>query len=204
MKSIGTDGMKEAFLLFLKDQLTLSEKEKQAILEIPLFRTFPKGTILFHQGDFTKEYYFVIQGGIRTYLLVDGNDITTAFYTENEALIPLSTAIKEPSQCYAVCFEDSIVVVSSEDVEQEVFRHIPEFESVCRKFSEKLLARNLHSSVMSRTLTPEQRYLQLVKERPGLIQRIPQYHLASYLGIRPESLSRIRKRLAQKKISRRS
>ena len=46
------------------------------------------------------------------------------------------------------------------------------------------------------TDSPEQRYLKLMKSRPGLLQRIPQYHLASYIGVKPESLSRIRKRIA--------
>lgn len=55
---------------------------------------------------------------------------------------------------------------------------------------------NLSSSFI--TLNPEQRYLQLLEKRPDLINRVPQYHLASYLGIKPETLSRIRKRIYHK------
>lgn len=198
MKKIDTKSNQENFLRFLTSHLTISEKEQQILLALPIFKSFPKGTTLFQEGDFTKEYYLVIKGGIRTYLLVDGDDITTDFYTENDSLIPPSTATKRPSNCYATCFEDSIIVVSTEDVEKKVFHQIPAFASLCRKFSEKLFAKKQQAHEDYRTFTPEQRYLQLIEDRPGLIQRIPQYHLASYLGVRPESLSRIRKRLTQK------
>lgn len=186
----------EAFLQFLMNHLTLSVRERQTMLELVTFKTLPRGTFLFNKGDLTREYYLVIRGGIRTYLLVDGDDITTGFYTETDSLIPESTTLNEPSKYDAACFEDSTVVVSTETVEREVFQHIPRIETLCRKFSEMLLAKKARSLDEYRTLKPEQRYLQLVRERPELIQRVPQYHLASYLGVRPESLSRIRRRLA--------
>ena len=198
MTNIETKRSEEIFLQFLTSHLTLSAKEQQSLLALPIFKTFPKGTTLFKEGDFTKEYYLVIKGGIRTYLLVDGDEITTEFYTETDSLIPASTASNRPSNSYATCFEDSMVVVSTKDVEKKVVKDIPAFASLCRKFSENILAEKQQAHDDYRTLTPEQRYLQLIEERPGLIQRIPQYHLASYLGVRPESLSRIRKRLTQK------
>lgn len=198
MKRTYTDSIKETFLQFLMKYLTLSKKKKQFISTLPMFKTFPKGSLLFKKGEFTKASYLVIKGGIRTYLMVEGNDITTEFYTETQAFIPSSTIVKTPSNCYATCFEDSILVVCTEDIEEKVFQYIPELTFICRKFSERLLAKMQLSLDMYRSLTPEQRYLHLINERPELIQRVPQYHLASYLGIRPESLSRIRKRLVQK------
>ena len=198
MKRTRTENMKETFLQILMKHLTLSEKKKQFILKLPMFTTFPKGSLLFKKGDLTKANYLVIKGGIRTYLIVDGDDITTAFYTETEAFIPSSTIVKTPSNCYATCFEDSILVVCTEDIEKKVFQYIPELAFICRKFSEKLLAKVQQSLERYKVLTPEQRYLHLIKEKPELIQRVPQYHLASYLGIRPESLSRIRKRMVKK------
>ena len=198
MKSDCSGSGEEAFLQFLKNHLTLSECEKQTIMSLLVFKTVPKGAMLFNKGALTREYYLVMKGGIRTYLLVDGEEITTEFYTETDALIPTSTAVKQPSNCYATCFEDSIVVVSTEELEQELFRQIPEIESICRRFSVVLFAKKANSLDDYKTLSPEQRYLQLIRERPGLTQRVPQYQLASYLGIRPESLSRIRRRLTQK------
>lgn len=198
MKRDCSESDEEAFLQFLMRHLTISEREKQIMLELVRFKTFAKGAMLFNEGELTHEYYLVIRGGIRTYFLVDGDDITTGFYTETDSLIPESTTVHEPSACYAVCFEESTVAISTKDVERQVFQHIPEFAPLCRKFSEMLLAKKTRSLDAYRTLKPAQRYLQLVRERPELIQRVPQYQLASYLGIRPESLSRIRRRLSQR------
>jgi CRP-like cAMP-binding protein len=198
MNSTRRDSVKETFLRFLMKHLTLSEKKKKFILTLPMFKTFPKGSLLFKKGDLTEANYLVIKGGIRTYLIVEGDDITTAFYTETQAFLPSSTIVKTPSTCYATCFEDSVLVVCTEDVEKKVFQYVPELAFICRKFSEKLLAKIQQSLDMYKSLTPEQRYLHLISERPELLQRVPQYQLASYLGIRPESLSRIRKRLVKK------
>lgn len=189
---------REEFVSLLAENLLLSESEKTLITELFTFKTYPKGTILFQEGDKTTESYLVIKGCIRSYLFVDGQDITTEFYTELDSYAPPSTINQCTSNCFAACLEETVSVVSTPEQENELFLHHPSLESLCRKFTEKLMARQQLSFQQFRMLTPEQRYLNLLKTRPGLIQRVPQYHLASYLGIRPESLSRIRKRLASK------
>lgn len=78
-----------------------------------------------------------------------------------------------------------------------MFEKFPRFENLCLIFSEELLVKNQASFAEYRNSTPEQRYLNLLKTRPDLVQRVPLYQLASYLGIKPESLSRIRKRLIE-------
>jgi CRP-like cAMP-binding protein len=80
-----------------------------------------------------------------------------------------------------------------------MFREFPQFESVCRIMSEVMLAHAQESFVNYRLASPEERYLYILQKRPELIQRVPQYQLASYLGIQPESLSRLKKRLVMKR-----
>lgn len=82
---------------------------------------------------------------------------------------------------------------------EEVFKKFPKFETICRIVSEKLIVKSQIDFADFKTSSPEQRYLNLMKERPDLIQRVPQYQLASYLGIKPESLSRLRARIVSKK-----
>lgn len=188
----------ELFLTYLTEHLSLSKRAREFLLTLPIFKIYSKGTMLFEEGDLTEEYYLVMSGCVRTYLIVDGDEITTGFYTEKDALIPVSTAIRAPSSSYAVCYEDSMIVVSSKKIEDLIFSHFPMFQSFCRRFSESLLAKKQKSTEEHRTLNPEARYLKIIQQRPDLIQRIPQYHIASYLGLRPESLSRIRKRIALK------
>jgi len=74
------------------------------------------------------------------------------------------------------------------------------FEKLCLIISEQLLENNLASFADFKNSTPEQRYVNLLKKRPGLLQRVPQHQIASFLGMKPQSLSRIRKRVTQKGI----
>lgn len=95
--------------------------------------------------------------------------------------------------------EDSILTVSNADMELEINSKFPKFEIMCRILSEELLAKQRIDFDEFKTSSPEQRYLNLLQKRPDLIQRVPQYQLASYLGIKPQSLSRLRARIHEKK-----
>ena len=81
----------------------------------------------------------------------------------------------------------------------EINSKFPKFEIMCRILSEELLAKQQINSDEFKTSSPEQRYLNLLQNRPDLIQRVPQHQLASYLGIKPQSLSRLRARILEKK-----
>ena len=113
-----------------------------------------------------------------------------------ESLSPLCSINKKPSEYYVSCVEDCILVVSNPGMEEVIFAKFPRFETLCRLLSEELLASRQATFDDFKTSSPEQRYLNLLQTRPDLLQRVPQHQLASYLGIKPQSLSRIRKRLA--------
>jgi len=183
---------------FVARYMPLTEPEKQVIIDLGLFKRYEKGTVLLREGDFSTEYYFVVRGCLRAYYMIDGEEKTTAFYTELENLAPVSTVNKTPSQQYVVCVEDSLLLVSTPDTEQLVFERFPRFETLCRLLSENLLAQNQASFDQFKNSSPEQRYLHLLDTRPDLLQRVPLHQLASYLGIKAESLSRIRRRVQQK------
>jgi CRP-like cAMP-binding protein len=187
--------MHSALFEFIEQYMVLTPEEKQAIAELQVFRTYKKGTVLLEEGKYSPETYFVLKGMIRVYYLIEGEERTTAFYTEMEGLTPVCTVTKAPSEYYIACVEDCILTVSNDEMEQELFEKFPRFESLCRVLSERLLAKNRAQFDHFKTASPEQRYLQLVEERPELIQRAPLNQLASFLGITPESLSRIRKRI---------
>ena len=106
---------------------------------------------------------------------------------------------KAPSHYFISCVEDSILLVSNSDIEIEVNSKFPKFEVMCRMLSEELLAKKQIDFDEFKTSSPEQRYLNLLQKRPDLLQRVPQHQLASYLGIKPQSLSRLRARILEKK-----
>lgn len=184
---------------FLSKYVSLTDEEKNAILSLDLFRSVKKGTILLKEGQKSKDSYFVLKGCIRTYYVVDGEEKTTAFYTEMEALTPPCVINKTPSDYYVSCIEDSILLVSNTDMEAEVNSKFPKFDILCKMLSEELLAKERMDFDGFKTSSPEQRYLNLLQKRPDLIQRVPQHQLASYLGIKPQSLSRLRARIVEKK-----
>ena len=190
--------MQDLLFDFISKYISLTEDEKQAIFSEDLFLTVKKGTILLSEGQKSNESYFVLKGCIRTYYLIDGEEKTTAFYTEMEALTPPSVINKTPCEYYISCVEDSILTVSNEDLGAEINIKFPKFEIMCRKLSEELLAKQQINFDEFKTSSPEQRYLNLLNKRPDLIQRVPQHQLASYLGIKPQSLSRLRSRILEK------
>jgi len=184
---------------FISKYVSLTEEEKNAIVSLDIFRSVKKGTILLSEGQKSKDSYFVLKGCIRTYYLIDGVEKTTSFYTEMDAITPSCVISKTPSEYFISCVEDSILTVSNSDMEAEVNRKFPKFEIMCRMLSEELLARQRIDFDEFKTSSPEQRYLNLLQSRPDLIQRVPQHQLASYLGIKPQSLSRLRARILEKK-----
>lgn len=191
--------MKDLLFDFISKYVSLNEEEKNAIIELDLFHTVKKGTILLKEGQRSKESYFVLKGCIRTYYVIDGEEKTTAFYTEMEVLTPHCVVSQTPSQYYVSCLEDSILAISNLDMEAEVNSKFPKFETMCKILSEELLAKERIDFDEFKTSSPEERYQNLLLKRPDLIQRVPQHQLASYLGIKPQSLSRLRARILEKK-----
>jgi CRP-like cAMP-binding protein len=190
--------MEDVLFNFISKYISLTEDEKNALVSLDLFRSVKKGTILLKEGQKSKESYFALKGCMRVYYIIAGEEKTTAFYTEMEALTPPCVINKTPSEYYVSCIEDSLLLVSNTDMEAETNAKFPKFELMCRKLSEELLAKQRIDFDEFKTSSPEQRYLNLLQKRPDLIQRIPQHQLASYLGVKPQSLSRLRARITEK------
>ena len=178
--------------MFLSDELTKVIEEN---IEI---KRFKKGTVLLKEGGQSKECYLIFKGCIRSYLIKDGDERTTEIYTEEQSVTPVCYGQKTPSEYYLECIEDTVAAIGSYELEIDVFSKFPQLESACRVMVEKMMANSQTLFSDFKITSPEERYLKLLKDRPYLIQRVPQYQLASYLGIKPESLSRIRKRLTKK------
>lgn len=190
--------MKDILFDFIAKYVSLTEEEKNAIGSLDIFRSVKKGTTLLKEGQNSKESYFVLKGCIRTYYIIDGEEKTTAFYTELDALTPTCVINKTPSEYFISCVEDCIILVADADLSAEVNSKFPKFELMCGKLSEELLAKERIDFDEFKTSSPEQRYLNVLQKRPDLIQRVPQHQLASYLGIKPQSLSRLRARIIEK------
>lgn len=175
---------------------TLSAEEFRFLSSITEIKRFKKGATLLREGQIARACYFIFQGCVREYILQDGEEKTMEFYLEGDALSDdLSKREKIPTRQYWECLEDTTVSVFTLEKEDALFSQFPRLETVCRMEMEKAFAQ--YRSRMHRYLasTPEERYRHLFETRPALLERVPQYHLASYIGVKPESLSRIRARM---------
>jgi CRP-like cAMP-binding protein len=176
----------------------LSDAEIQAIFEMITVKSYEKGKLLLREGQMGNICYFVLQGCIRQYFLMDGEEKTTHFFTEGMPVSSTFVFENKPSKFYLVCNEDSILIEGRPEDEQAFFDKMPRMETISRVGAEMELQKSQEVLADYITLSPEERYLNLLQTRPDLLDRVPQYQLASFLGVTPESLSRIRKRIMAK------
>lgn len=187
--------MEKEILKYLSNYMPITEELEGVIVASGFIRSFRKGTLLLEAGKPSNECYFILKGCIRSFYVRDGDEITTEFYTEEQAVTPSAYGKGIPSGYYLECLEDTISGVGTPELETVVYQRFPQLESVTRALVEAIMAKQLDSMDDFKMSSPEERYLNLLKTRPDLFQRAPQYQIASYLGIKPESLSRIRKRI---------
>lgn len=183
---------------YLNNFANLSDAEFAELRKNIHIVRYPANTVLVQEGQPFNTCIFVLKGLIRQYMVKDGTEKTTHFFTEGQPVSTTFMLAKEPSRFTLVCTEDTIVIEGNEEDSAAFFQEMPQFEHYNRvgvEYETKKINEQWVDFLLS---TPEERYESLLKNRPDLFQRVPLHQIASYLGITPESLSRIRKRLAKK------
>lgn len=189
--------MKQLLVDYFARYAPLTPEEIKLIQESAIIRECKKGSYLLKEGEYAKESYLVLKGCVRSYFLIDGTEKNTEFFLENDPILPVSYVNKQPSQYFIECIEDCVISIGKTEVTEELLRSYPGFAVLYRKISDEFLTKQTISADKFRNLSPEAHYLEIQRLKPALLERIPQYHLASFLGIKPQSLSRIRKRLSK-------
>ena len=163
--------------------------------DIFIERKIESKTVLLNAGEIANYVHFVKKGCLREWFNKDGKDITFQFFMEGQPVASIDSFMNgEPSLFSIESIEPSIIISVRKDDFEKLFTIYPEFKDRFQSFIFQRF-RNYAQLFLSRiTDTPKERYDDLVKNKPEIIKRIPQHYIASFLGITPVSLSRIRNR----------
>ena len=149
------------------------------------------------KGEVCKDVSFITKGGFRSYYIIEGKEITSFFSFENEYVTDYeSFLLKKPSLLYTQAIEDTELLVLSYDKMQQLYKTGSNAERYGRLVAEGLFVMVYQQKMEFMLYNPEERYIRLLSQRSDLFQRVPQVYIASLLGMTPETLSRIRKRIS--------
>jgi CRP-like cAMP-binding protein len=193
--------MKDVLRNFLSKFEELKNNEITELSNILNVISISKNITLVEIGQNCNLCYFVLKGCLRQYVNQDGIEKTIAIYTENQAInyyVGKGKSNKSVNNLKTI--EDSILLVGNPEIDKEKFDKFPILIEITRNMIEADLLKAQNTFANFIISSPEQRYINLLQNRPDLMQRVPQHVIASYLGMTPESLSRIRKRIIEKQI----
>lgn len=169
----------------------------EKLLDKIIVKEIPSGTTLLSEGDSATKLFLVINGCLRAYFIKEsGIEITSQFFIEGQMVASLESAMTgAPSRQYIDAIEDSIIGFIQMKNLEKIFR---ESNPGMNHFNKYLISRLIYYMNQNASFildNPEKRYKKLLQDNPELVSRLPQQYIASYLGITPVSLSRIRTRL---------
>jgi len=197
--------MSEKFITHIAQYADLSQEEVKYIQSHVPTRSYKKGEIIFREGVISDTIYFVLQGCVRLYYNVEGDEKTAFFYTEGKFICAgesytFNVAAKENYQA----LEETTLMLFDKQTIEHLLAIFPKFELIARVATEDELITCQRMIASFITKSPEERYRELFQTNGQLFQRVAQQYIASYLGVSPETLSRIKKRVHKKEHAKRS
>ncbi len=188
--------MFDQILTRLSGFISLSTKEKDYFITKLEVKECKKKELVLREGEICRNAYFVNRGCLRYYYNLDGVENTAQFFFENGWYTDYGSFLTgKPSQQNIETLEKSELLLLSNANLLHLYKEIPKFERFGRLMAESAFLGIRSRTEMLEHKSAEERYLSLIKERPKVLERIPQHYIASYLGIKAPSLSRIRKRI---------
>lgn len=182
----------------IKSYVPLSSNDEIIIRTLFHKKELKKGEYLLEAGDICRHVIFIETGLVRYYINQNGEEKTTYFNKENEFVCDnMSFLTQIPSNVNIRAIEDSTVwMISHADI-QRFYKEVTTGERFGRLAIEQVFVSAASQIISLYTDPPEVRYNKFVSDYSDVAQRIPQYYIASYVGIQPQSLSRIRKRISR-------
>ena len=190
--------MTEKLLLHIERYTQLTEKELAVLQDNVHTKTYEKNELILKEGELSDKIYFVTEGCVRLFYNVEGNEKTAYFFTEGKFICAGESytyhiPVKEN---YQAVEKTRLVYFTRENIDT-LLKVSPKFELIGRIATEEELisCQRIIASFVSKSA--EERYIELLETNSALFQRVPQHYIASFLGVSPETLSRIKKRVSQ-------
>lgn len=192
--------MLEKFQAYLKDRLSITDEQAIEATSCLKSKTFKKGAIILSPGDLRSDTFFINEGLLRYYSIDEkGKEHILQFGPENWMISDRDSAVfNDASSFFIDAIENTEVLIVPNNFYTDIQRilpHILELNVLMLHNSIRFMQKRIN---MLLSATAEERYLDFIKLYPNLTLRVPQWMIASYLGVTPESLSRVRKDLAKK------
>ena len=174
----------------------LSEALRQTLLSLLAYDRLPKKSSLLEMGQVNERLYFIERGLARAFYFKEGQDVTAWLMLENDWIVSVeSFFLQTPADESIELLEESqLVSISFADLER-LYEEFPEFNYTARLILQRYYIESERRLRSLRRQTAEERFEQLVRQHPHLLARVPNKHLASYLGMTPETFSRLRAKL---------
>jgi len=189
--------MHDTLLAVIRHFIALAPAEEDLIRQWFVPETLPKGGYFLRPGEVSRKIGFVRQGVVHNFQSRDGQELTYYFGREQEFVGDYASFLPAQPATHGIqALEETHLLTISHANLQRLYREVREGERFGRLIAEALFVDVLRQLTSFYEETPEQRYARFVRTYPDLQQRLPQYYIASYVGVKPQSLSRIRGRAA--------
>ena len=183
----------------IKLYTSLSLQEIELLYQAVQQKTYRKNELIFTEGKVADEIYFVTHGCVRLFYEVNGNDKTAFFYTESQFICAgESYTYNIPAIENYQAIEETELLIFTKSAIENLLQKVPKLEVIARIATENELITCQKVIASFVTKSAEERYLDLLTTQGQLFLRVPQHYIASFLGVSPETLSRIKARVLQK------
>jgi len=189
----------DALVAFFDSYVRLTPEEKTDLAQCVNERKMKRKEFFLQEGQVCHHYGFVVSGCLRTYGVDDaGKDHNLQFAAENDWVVDLSSFYSDkPSKLFIETLEPAHLLLIEKNDVIELYRRYPKFVRYFKVIFENKFVEMQNRVLQNISSTAEERYLAFLEQYPGLSNRLPSVHIASYLGVTPEFLSKVRKDLSQ-------